>query len=71
MYPAYLGIFIMAAVLTLPFYFFNKFLLRRIKPGQSGKKLLLYFLIIAVSAFVYIAAAVYLVVLMAQFINKP
>jgi hypothetical protein len=45
--------------------------LRRIKPGQSGKKLLLYFLIVAVSAFVYITAAVYLVVWMGQFINKP
>jgi hypothetical protein len=62
MYPAYLGIFIMAAVLTVPFYFFNKFLLRRIQPGQSGKKLLLYFLIIAVNAFVYITTGIYLVI---------
>ena len=57
-----LGILIMAAVLTVPFYFFNKFLLRRIQPRQSGKKLLLYFLIMAVSAFVYITAAIYLVI---------
>ena len=71
MYPAYLGILIMAVVITVPFYFFNKFLLRRVQPGQSGKKLLLYFLIVAVSAFVYITAAVYLVVWMGQFINKP
>jgi uncharacterized membrane-anchored protein len=70
MYPAYLGILITAAVITVPFYFFNKFLIRRIKPKQSGTNLLLYFAIVVLSMFIYISACIYLAVWVAKMINK-
>jgi predicted PurR-regulated permease PerM len=70
MYPAYLGILIIAVVITVPFYFFNKFLQRRIKPKESGSKLLLYFAIVVLSIFIYITACIYLAVWVAKMINK-
>lgn len=56
--------------MTVPFYFFNRFLLRKIKPRDSGSKLLIYFMVLLVSAFIYITAGVYLAVAVAKLINK-
>lgn len=65
-----LNIFIIAGLMTLPFYFFNRLLLRKIKPRENGKKLLLYFFTMVVSIFIYITAGVYLVIAVAKLINK-
>lgn len=65
-----LPIFIIAGLMTLPFYFFNRFLMRKIKPRENGKNLLLYFTTIVVSAFVYITAGIYIVINAAKLINK-
>ncbi|MFN8252979.1 MAG: hypothetical protein U0V75_14015 [Ferruginibacter sp.] len=65
-----LNIFLIAAIMTVPFYFFNRFLLRKIKPRESGKNLLRYFVVMVVSVFIYITAAVCLVIAAAKLINK-
>lgn len=70
MYAGYLGILITAAVITLPFYFFNKFLQRLIKPGESGSNMLLYFVIVLLTMFIYITASIYMAVWVAKMINK-
>jgi uncharacterized membrane-anchored protein len=70
MYPAYLGILLTAAVITVPFYFFNKFLQRRIKQKESGRNLLLYFVIVVLSVFIYITACICMAVWVAKMINK-
>ena len=56
--------------MTVPFYFFNRFLLRKIKPRKNGSRLLMYFILLVVSAFIYITAGVYLAVAVAKLINK-
>jgi hypothetical protein len=49
-------------VMTIPFYFFNKYLVKLTKPRKSGGNLLLYFFLVLLSAFVYITAGIYLIV---------
>lgn len=56
--------------MTVPFYYFNRFLLRKIKPRENGSRLLMYFILLVVSAFIYITAGVYLAVAVAKLINK-
>lgn len=65
-----LNIFIIAALLTVPFYFINKILMRKLKPRESGKNLLLYFVTMVVSVFVYLTVGVYLIITVAKLINK-
>ena len=48
--------------MTVPFYFFNKYLLKITKPRQRGRNLLLYFITVIIGAVVYITAGVYLIV---------
>lgn len=48
--------------MTVPFYFFNKYLVKIIQPRQRGRNLLLYFLLVIISAFMYITAGIYLIV---------
>ena len=50
------------ALMALPFYFLNKFLVRKMKPRESAKNLLLYFITVILSAFVYISIGVFLIV---------
>jgi len=38
---------------SLPFYFFSKFLERRIEPRRSGRQFLIWLMAILLSAFVY------------------
>ncbi|MES2777689.1 MAG: hypothetical protein V4722_26155 [Bacteroidota bacterium] len=39
--------------LSLPFYFFSKFLERKIQPRSSGRQFLLWIAVVLLSAFVY------------------
>jgi small-conductance mechanosensitive channel len=66
MYPANLGILIIAALMTLPFYFLNRYLIRVIKPKERGRNLLLYFISVIIGAFIYITAGIYLMVALAK-----
>jgi len=53
-------------LMTIPFYFFNKYLQQKINPRQSGQKLLLYFITLIASLFVYIAVGVLLIIQIAK-----
>lgn len=63
-------ILLLAVILTLPFYFFNRFLMRKLRPRESGKNLLVYFATIVLSVFVYITACIFVVITVARLINK-
>jgi hypothetical protein len=65
----YLHILIIAAIMTIPFYFFNKFLVKRIKPREKGANLLLYFVTVVVSIFIYISAVIFVVIWIAKLIK--
>lgn len=39
--------------LSLPFYFFSKFLERKIQPRNSGKQFLIWIAVVLLSAFIY------------------
>ncbi len=65
-YTLYLSI---AGIIALPFYFFNKYLQKKIKPRSSGKKLLLFFGITILSAFAYMYIVVYLMIWAVKFIK--
>ena len=47
----------------------NKFLVQKIMPRQSGKRLLLYFGIVIVSVFIYITIGTYLIVGIAKLLQ--
>ncbi len=53
---------IIPALMALPFYFLNKYLVRKMRPRESGRNLLLYFATVVLAAFVYIAAGVFLII---------
>jgi hypothetical protein len=66
----YLGILIPAVLLTVPFYFFNKYLQHKIKPRENGKRLFLYFVVVIASIFIYITIGIYLIVVVTKFLTK-
>ncbi len=49
-------------LMTIPFYFFNKYLQKKINPRDSGKNLLLYLAILLSSLFIYMTIGIYLIV---------
>ncbi len=69
MVPPYVHILAIAALLTIPFYFFNKYLLKKLNPRESGAKLLVYFITVVVTAFAYMGAGVYLIIAVAKIIK--
>ena len=64
-----LQVLMIAGILTAPFYFFNKYLQRKINPRESGKKLLLYLGIVIGSLFIYITGGVFLIVGIAKLLQ--
>lgn len=68
--PYMLSLLGIAGIATIPFYFINKFLIQKIKPRESGKKLLLYFVTVIAVVFVYITAGIYLLIYAVKIINK-
>ena len=67
--PPKIGILLIACVMCLPFYFYNKFLVKKIMPRQSGKRLLLYFGIVIASVFIYITMGTYLIIGIAKLLQ--
>ncbi len=65
----YIQLFIPALLLTIPFYFLNNFLQKKIKPRENGNRLLLYFIVVIISIFVYITIATFLVIAIAKFLR--
>jgi len=56
-------------MLTVPFYFFNQYLIRKTKPRESGKNLLIYFLLMAISSCLYIAGIMFLIIKVAMLLK--
>ncbi len=56
-------------IMTIPFYFFNKYLIKKIKPRESGTKLLAYFTAVVVTAFAYLGLATYLIITVAKMLK--
>ena len=50
---AHLDIITIAVLMAVPYYFFNRYLARKIKPGESGKGTLLYFIVALTTAVLY------------------
>jgi hypothetical protein len=53
-------------LMVLPYYYINKYIQKKLQPRQSGKKLLLYFLVSILFTFAYMSAGIYLVVWVAK-----
>ncbi len=47
---AHLDIIFMVFLVAAPFYFFNRCLVQKIRPTQSGKRLVVYFLSVLITA---------------------
>ena len=56
-------------LMTIPFYFFNKYLQKKIRPKESIKRLGAYFLIVILAAFVYITAGVFFIIKIAKLLQ--
>ena len=50
----------MAILVAVPFYFLNRYLLKKIRPSETGKRLVLYFTSVLVLALIYSIASVLL-----------
>jgi len=53
-------------LMVIPYYFFNRFLVKKINPRESGKKLILYFIVNLVAVFIYLSAAVFIIIWIAK-----
>ena len=47
--------------LAIPFFYFNRWLIRKLRPGEALRKMLLYYLIVLPIAFVLITLGIYLI----------
>jgi hypothetical protein len=57
---ANLDIIAIALLVAAPFYFFNRYLLKKIKPSETGKRLALYFISVLILALLYSIVSVLL-----------
>ena len=65
--PANLHIILMAVLVAAPYYFFNRYLIQKIRPTQNGKRLIVYFLSVLITALLYGSASVILMVWYAKY----
>ena len=63
----YLNIVFMTGLVAAPFYFFNRYLIQKIKPKQSSKRLIVYFLTVLITALLYAGASVILMIWYAKY----
>ena len=56
-------------LMTIPFYFFNKYLQKKIRPRERIKRLGAYFLIVILAVFVYITVGVFLIIKIAKLLQ--
>ena len=61
MIPYWFVVISIPALLVIPVYYFNQFLISRIRPRDNGKRLLAFFIITIGAVFIYISAIVYLI----------
>jgi hypothetical protein len=67
--PYLLAIIGIPGLMTIPFYFFNKYLQQKINPRKSGRHLLLYFITLIATLFVYISIGVLLIIAIARLLK--
>jgi hypothetical protein len=59
---ANLEVIAMALMVAAPFYFLNRYLLKKIRPSESGKRLTLYFTSVLTLALLYSIISVLIMV---------
>lgn len=59
---ANLDIIIMSVLVAAPFYFFNRYLLKKFRPSESGKRLTVYFVSVLILALLYSIISVLIMV---------
>jgi hypothetical protein len=59
---AHLDIIGMAVLMAFPFYFFNRYLVQKIRPGESGKRMIGYFITVMITALFYSVIGVILMI---------
>jgi hypothetical protein len=64
-----LHIISIAVLVAAPFYFFNRYLVQKIRPEESGKKLTGYFVTVIITALIYSIIGVILMVWIAKSIK--
>ncbi len=57
-----LDVIAMALLVAAPFYFLNRYLLKKIRPLESGKRLTLYFISVLILALLYSIISVLIMV---------
>jgi len=57
------------AIMSIPFYFFNSWLMQQLRPRESFSRLFLYIAIVSSTAFVYITLVMYGVIRLLQYFN--
>jgi hypothetical protein len=67
--PYSLAIIGIPVAMVIPFYFFNKYLQKKINPRESGKKLLWYLGVFIISLFAYISIIVLLIIELAKLLK--
>jgi len=65
--PANLHVIFISFLVAFPFYFFNRYLIQKLKPKENAKRLLCYFAVILIAASLYSVIAVFLMI---SFSNK-
>jgi len=55
---AHLDIIAIVVLMAFPFYFFNRYLLRKFKPAETGKNAIKYFAVVFITALLYSIAGV-------------
>jgi len=59
---ANLDIIAITLLVATPFYFFNRHLLKKIRPSETGKRLALYFISVFILALLYSIASVLMMI---------
>lgn len=57
------------AIMSVPFYFFNKWLMQQLRPRESFSRLFSYMAIVLITGFVYITLVMYGVIQLLQYFN--
>ena len=68
LYP--LNLLLIPGLLAVPYYFLNRYLIRKLEPRESSRNLLVYFLVTILAAFVYISIGVFLIIRLAFYFKK-
>ena len=68
LYP--LNLLLIPGLMAVPYYFYNRYLLRKLRPRESSRNLLVYFLVTILAAFVYISIGVFLIIRVAVYFKK-